>query len=126
MRGVKILIMKIPIFIVLILFSAHTQAETNLCSGIDIQIEPDMQIPEAEFTKKGALKALDILKNVVESEEQLTANYEWINSHKILRGYYLRSNALIEYSGKDIFSKMASGSINKYCNFRSKEAFWYD
>ena len=118
--------MKISIFTVFILFSAHTQAETNLCPDIDIQIEPDMQIPEAEFTKNGALKALDNLKILVESEGQLTGNYEWMNSNKILRGYYLRNNALIEYLGNDMYSKMASGSIVKYCNFRSKEAFWYD
>ncbi len=118
--------MKNFILITLILISFTSKADINLCPGIVIEIEPDMRIPESNFSKEGALKALEELKLHIESEISAKYGHGWYNARTILTGYRLRSEALIEHSESGWTSKILAGSMREYCAFLSTGAFWYD
>ncbi len=118
--------MKKYILITLILISFTSKADISLCPGIVIEIAPDMRIPESDFSKERALKALEELKVYVESDASTIYGHGWYNARTILMGYRLRSEALIEHSDHGWTSKMLAGSTREYCAFLSTGAFWHD
>ena len=110
--NVKILIA--PLF--LISFSAFSE---NLCP-VNENVEPDMRISEAYFSKTHADAALKKLQGIVDARDK---KYEWItvpNALKVIEGYVLRRDALENKDSVSGYHKSA------FCDFMGTSAWWYD
>ena len=96
-----------------------TQSKGSICEGWEFKIEPDMQITDADLTKKTVLDALKWLKENIDKKGFLYG-FGKSNKLKIVQGFILKSDFMnSETEGKN-------ESREFYCSWLRDEGFWYD
>ncbi len=91
----------------------------SICEGWKFNIEPDMQINDADLTEQSARKAIDWLSENLTKEGRLIS-FGKENSLKRIRGYIFKKSYLDSKSvNKEIMRK-------SYCTWLKNEGFWYD
>lgn len=110
-----------------IALAAGSAGSPELCHGVTCEIEPDMRILESQLTQSAAIRGTESLKSMIErdhlgGESQFGA----FNSSKIIYGYILLRQAQTDRkeSGPDSVESVKSTRI--FCDWLSKEGFWYD
>ncbi|QSX29702.1 hypothetical protein JYB88_16150 [Shewanella cyperi] len=90
---------------------------SSLCEGVELRIEPDMQIPESSFVKEEADKAKAELLKLDHETNDLLTKFAIENRNRIIQGYELKERAL---------SLKTEEAVNEYCTFLVNEAFYHD
>jgi hypothetical protein len=108
-------------------FATGAGSEDPLCSEIESEIEPDIQIRESDLGRPAAAAAAGKLQDMIE-RGQLTGEFQLgaLNQIKIVQGHLLLQQAR---SARDEFgpgSPEAQRSTTTLCQWLSNEGFWHD
>jgi hypothetical protein len=99
------------------LFSFAEEDDKLLCEEREKRIEPDMQMPETIFNKENADAARTALAKFGEKSQDMMTRFSIENNRRIIKGFSLRSKALITNEKKD---------IDEFCKFYINEAYYHD
>ena len=110
-----------------LLLAAASPGNSNLCSGVENKIEPDVRILESDLTQRAATQAADKLRDMVK-RDQLTGEYQFgaLNQSKIVYGHILLRQAQSARKQYGTDSQESRESTEAFCRWLSNDGFWYD
>jgi len=110
-----------------LLLAASSPGGSDVCKGIENEIEPDMRILESDLTQKAAEQAAAKLKDMIQ-RNQITGEYRYgaMNQSKILQGHILLRDAQDDRKKLGPDSQESQESRAAFCKWLGSEGFWYD
>lgn len=103
--------------LILVVVPLNCLANSSLCEGIELKVEPDMQMPESVFIKDEADQAREELLELDHESDDLLTRFAIENRKRIVKGYELKERAL---------NLKTREAVDSYCKFLVNEAYYHD
>lgn len=106
------------------IFWTSTSHGDELCSNWKDQRQPELAIPESEFTQEAMIDALDRLAKLATAPSTKNSYYAEQQLLVFVEGWLLKRAALEATQGQAAVED--SPELSRYCEFLVKRGYYYD